>query len=156
MRAPDLFEEVVGYRAFEVDTSKLLLRGKFVPVLWSPGPNTARCEAERLDWWQPTVAGEHTSPDCDCACGFHAYHDLDKLLSRVHGGLVFGAVSCWGKIVPYADGFRAQHARVAALADPLDRGRSTALAEKYGVPLFQRVDDLETVDAGQSLPRNLR
>lgn len=154
MRAPDLLQEVVGYRAFSVDPAALELRGKFVTVPWSPGRNEAICAKEHLDWWQPTVEANHVAPHRDCSCGFHAFHDAERL--RLHGALLFGAVACWGELVPYAEGFRAQYAEVRALADPIMRGKSIAIAEKYDVPLFPYVSDLRRIDAGAPLPQGLR
>lgn len=154
MRAPDLFDYVVGYRTFLIDQATLELRGKFSTAHWRPGTNTARCAPESFYWAVNPAPEAHTAPLKECCCGFHAYYEVEQLLQTSIG--VHAVVACWGEVVPHRDGFRAQHAEIRALSDPLGRGTASAVAEKYGVPLHRWVEDLTRVDAGSSLPQHLR
>lgn len=83
-----------------------------------------------------------------CGCGLWAWGTLSAAKAYGHRG-VHGAIVAWGRIIEYDEepGFRAQHARVVALAMPrgqLRRQLATRVAERFGVPLV-RERDLERV-----------
>ena len=131
MTAPDFFEPLIGYRAWHLN--KL---GELVPWslsgagAWLPGVNTAVCHA----------AKSHHPPAADCMCGLYALASARD--RRLHGcdDQIVGAVAAWGDIELHRTGFRAEHAAVVALAEPVDCDYERALraAARYEVPLVPR------------------
>jgi hypothetical protein len=65
----------------------------------------------------------HGSPHEACQCGIYAYHTPGPRSWFGEAYWCEGVVSAWGRLVVHNDGFRAEHARVEALAVPdgLDR-----------------------------------
>jgi glycine cleavage system H lipoate-binding protein len=130
--APDLFEPILGFRAWHV-----VADGRLVPWsagtagTWQPGDNRAICLAAR--------GGRHQAPGHRCTCGLYALTDVSD--PRLRPGVeAVGAVVAWGDVEAHRTGFRAQFARVVALAEPpLCPPEHTRLlelaAERYGVPL---------------------
>lgn len=65
----------------------------------------------------------HAAPAADCTCGLYAVHRADPSWRQTvtSGGIAYGAVLAFGRIFRHgARGFRAQRARVLALAVPRD------------------------------------
>src|SRR5688572_24790560 len=60
----------------------------------------------------------HDSPHEACQCGIYAYHSPGPRSWFGEAYWCEGVVSAWGRIVVHGDGFRAEHARVEALAVP--------------------------------------
>ena len=139
MIAPDLFEPVIGYRAFSVEHDGTM-RSQYSDVLWPMEPGsvmTARCEVGHYFGQMPTFSymkgedlvyepfDEHPAPNKLCGCGIHAHYDVGDasetsipwstdapLVTAV--GLIVG----WGTVIPHPDGFRCQYATVCAMAGP--------------------------------------
>lgn len=128
---------VAGYRGW-----RLLWNGELRAVgrggiTWMPGVNTAAC----------AHGFAHQAPDLDCDCGLYADHHPGGRSDREDE--IVGAVVAWGQLHVYRDGFRAEHARVVALArrPGTDRRRRTAeeaAAQRYGASLVDR-GELELV-----------
>src|SRR4051794_32893655 len=99
----------------------------------------------------------HASPHPQCQCGIYAYHTPGPRSWFGEAYWCEGIVAAWGRIVVAADGFRAEHARVEALAvaEGFAPGQVIAAAEALGVPV---VDDLEAHAAalGDGVPASLR
>src|SRR6185312_924352 len=53
-----------------------------------------------------------------CQCGIYAYHTPGPRSWFGEAYWCEGVVSAWGRVVVHLDGFRAEHARVEALAVP--------------------------------------
>lgn len=160
MTAPDLTTEVVGYRQWYV-TPALELRSAGVTSAdpWNRGDNTAKCARVKevnpnsyaFDTaYQPNPCGDCPGPNCEC--GFYALHDpsdhwygksgtragmLAFAFTQPTDPLVSGIIVAWGALQVHHQGFRAQHARIAALALPetkRDQAVARAVAAVYGVP----------------------
>lgn len=99
--------------------------------------------------WRPGIASMscpagHKQPHRDCSCGLYAWASLSEIKSASPGRLsIFGAVIAWGHIVVHGNdgrgdvGFRAQHARIVAIArkNGLLRPHAARIAERFAVPL---------------------
>jgi hypothetical protein len=114
--APDLIEPLVGYRAWRIANGRLL--SPYVPCRWAGRVLHAEChDANRaLLHGKGWLEAPHESPHPDCRCGIYAYHRPGL---RTYFGEHYwceGVISAWGRVVVYADGWRAEHARVEALA----------------------------------------
>ena len=135
--------EVVGYRTWALEWNGALRSMGRGGDVWFPGQNTARCAAGH----------DHRAPDPDCECGLYALHRPDhRQLSKEE---IWGAVSAWGELQVYRDGFRAEHARVVALVKSgfgsHKRRAEEAAARRYGVLLVSR-GQLETVAGEHGSP----
>jgi hypothetical protein len=161
-RAPDLAAPVAGFRSWRIANGKLL--SPYIPCRWEGRTLHAECfDANRsLQRGRGWLAEPHSSPHPDCQCGIYAYHRPG--LRTYYGELWWceGVIAAWGRLVVHADGWRAEHARLEALArpdrdDPRLEAALGALAERLGVPLVAR-GELEAVaaDAGGVLPGTLR
>ena len=64
------------------------------------------------------LAEPHDSPHEHCQCGIYAYHVPGPRSWFGEAYWCEGVLSAWGRIVVHDDGFRAEHARVEALAVP--------------------------------------
>jgi hypothetical protein len=170
--------EVLGFRQWRVDDDLRLTsasnRGR-----WEPGVNDARCVPGPVGMDAPG----HAAPHHACECGLDALHaptfwygqdarddgslaSAMRRMSNAVSGLagdreyVAGLVVAWGRLEVHRDGFRAEHARVAAIAVP--EGRKLALvaravAHEYGVPAVPQAE-LERVapEFGATVPKDLR
>jgi small neutral amino acid transporter SnatA (MarC family) len=118
--APDFIEAAIGYREWVVEGQRLRSSAA-VGVEWTPGTNTARCYG---------YGACEPAPGQHCDCGLYAVYeppqpgDIDPCLFD-QAVLVIGAVAAWGDIQGHRDGFRAQHARIVALAYPPQAGPQT-------------------------------
>jgi hypothetical protein len=99
----------------------------------------------------------HESPHAECQCGIYAYHTPGPRSWFGEAYWCEGVVSAWGRVVVHGDGFRAQFARVEALAVPEGYGPEQvhSAAAGLGVPV---VDDLAAFAAGLGggVPHSLR
>jgi hypothetical protein len=160
--APDLLAPVAGYRAWRIVGDRLM--SPYIPCRWEGRTLHAECyDANRslqrgIGW----LAEPHVSPHPDCQCGIYAYHRPGT--QGYYGEWLWteGVLACWGRIEAHADGLRAEHGRVEALAlpprnDPERRFAVAAVAERLGIPLVAR-DELADVaqSAGGVLPDALR
>lgn len=114
-RAPDLIEPVVGFRDWRVEDGQLASR--HLPMLWTEQTMRAECFpiggyafASELD---PET---HEAPGVSCSCGIYAWHRPQGEFSIVDVRGVTGIVTLWGTLQAYAEGMRAEYARVEALA----------------------------------------
>lgn len=160
---PVLQGEIVGRRGWRLDLDDLegmrtwpsmpVLRSSWAPRAWFPGNNQAHCI--RGDWGHP-------APHVRCECGLYAVYRPDDV-ARFLGGLLIlgqgirGLITAWGDIEAHVEGFRAEHARVAALVDEpyLPPGVARAIATHYQVPLIteeQWRDDAFITEFGEILP----
>ena len=94
----------------------------------------------------------HASPHEACQCGIYAYHTPGPRSWFGEAYWCEGVVSAWGRLVVHVDGFRAEHARVEALAvpDPLPRIGAAHVhraAERLGIPVVAH-EELESFAAG--------
>ena len=100
---------------------------------WKAATESASCRGWR---------SHHDAPTEDCECGLYAYWYVDDnvlqmlctpwdLPNGMRGsGVVLGAVIGWGdRVVLHPEGWRAQNARVVALAEP-DGAATLALVER--------------------------
>jgi hypothetical protein len=155
---------------------------------WTIGVNRAQCLSTRafacalargpgaVDWIEVSPSAippdqGHRAPAHSCGCGlyasYHPWRSLDRYLCQ--GPPVYGAISAWGRLELHPDGFRAEYARVVALApgdaeelarwgeDPDEfEARLRALAGEFGVTCTRREELLDVVgEHGELVPREL-
>ena len=160
--APDLVVPLAGYRSWRVAAGRLL--SPFVPCRWEGRTLHAACwDANRsLQQGRGWLTGPHASPHPDCQCGIYAWDRPGLRTYYGESSWCDGVISGWGRVVVHGDGWRAEHARVEALARPeRDEPRLTAalaaIAARLGVPLLPP-GELERVAevAGAPVPATLR
>ena len=160
--APDLAAAVVAFRSWRLAGERLM--SPFIPCRWQDRVMHAACfDANRkltrgIGWLELP----HRSPHEACQCGIYAY---DTPGPRSWFGDAYwceGVVSAWGRLVVHSDGFRAEHARVEALAvppglSPFGAAHVRRAAAALGVPVVPH-DDLETLRThlGGGVPAALR
>jgi hypothetical protein len=155
VRAPDLIEPVVGFRAWRLDDDFLL--SPSTDEWWPPGTElAARC-----------LRGTHLepAPAHDCDCGIYAYYEAytsATWYATRPADSIPGAVLAWGRIEASYAGMRAQFARLLCLGLPpwADRARKRHIyagATRLGIQVTP-LKDLARVaaDAGQPIPPILR
>lgn len=125
-RAPDLITAVIGYRQWRLTGGEL--RSVFADDVWPAPMLDARCKHEP----------EHGAPVTECTCGVYAwYRPSPRSALTGPSALVTGAVVMWGQVELHADGMRAQHCRIVALAVPSlsarKRERVRTVAARLGV-----------------------
>jgi hypothetical protein len=110
---PLFIRPVVGYRTWRIKDNKLLpLTSR--DLAWSPGVNTASCNAG----FTGRKNFAHSAPDPNCGCGLYGFWNLLRLKSlAVRGGIV-GVVQMWGDLQVHREGARSQNARIIALSLP--------------------------------------
>jgi hypothetical protein len=116
--APDLVVPVVAFRSWRLAGGRLM--SPFIPCRWRGRVMHAACyDANRaltrgVGW----LDEPHDSPHQACQCGIYAYHTPGPRSWFGEAYWCEGVVSTWGRLVVHTDGFRAEHARVEALAVP--------------------------------------
>jgi hypothetical protein len=160
--APDLAAPVVAFRSWRLAGG--LLISPFIPCRWEGRVMHAACyDANRgltrgVGW----LAEPHDSPHPGCQCGIYAYHTPGPRSWFGEAYWCEGIVSAWGRLVVHGDGFRAEHARVEALAIPdgLDRfgpAHVRAAAAGLGVPLLPHAElEAHAAALGGGVPASLR
>ena len=144
--APDLVEPVVAFRAWRILDDRLL--SPYIPCRWDGRVMHATCyPANRtLTFGRGWLNTPHGSPHRACRCVIYAYHRPGAQQYFGEWEWVEGIVTVWGRIEAHADGLRAEHARVEALAgrpdiaralgaDVVERGELRDAAARYGAPL---------------------
>jgi hypothetical protein len=116
--APDLVVPVTGFRSWRIANGRLV--SPYVPCRWEGRILHAACwDANRtLQGGRGWLAEPHDSPHPACQCGIYAY---DSPGSKAYYGESWwceGVISAWGRVVVHSTGWRAEHARVEALAVP--------------------------------------
>jgi hypothetical protein len=136
LRVPDVFGEVVGWRAWEIRGSEREPRLVSVTntTIWTPG-----------EWLEAVCRGGHTQeqiPFEGCSCGIYAASSREHLLRMGYNGYtdeetrVIGQVGLVGKVIPGTQGFRASKARPVRLWVPFERWAYVdALSRDYRVPV---------------------
>jgi hypothetical protein len=142
LEAPDLVEPVIGFRKWRVTGDHLT--SPYIPLRWDSRVAHARCfPANRSlvfgDGW---LEEPHDAPHPECQCGIYAYHRPPERGPIPDRGRTFGIVSLWGRIEVHADGVRAEHAEIVALAYCRELGSGhhdeiAAIARQLGVPLVE-------------------
>jgi len=160
--APDLVGPLVGFRSWRVANGRLI--SPYVPCRWEGRVLHAECwDANRsLQGGRGWLAEPHESPDEACQCGIYAYDSPG--LKSYHGEFWWceGVITAWGRVVVHAAGWRAEHARVEALAlpgrdDPRLAVAVHEIAARLDVPIVPRAE-LPGVAArlGGAVPAALR
>jgi hypothetical protein len=112
----DAAEPILAFRGWRAVEGRL--RSPYVPVYWDERVAEAHCNRPAL--WEPGggigVLTAHCAPAPGCSCGIYAFERPSHDLATVDYRGVTGAVSLWGDIQVHADGMRAQHACIEALA----------------------------------------
>ena len=153
--APDLIQPVVGFRAWRLVGDRLL--SPYIPCRWEGALMHAVCyPANRsLTFGRGWLAAPHASPHPDCQCGIYAYYQPGTRGYFGEWEWLEGIVSVWGRIEAHADGLRAEHARLEALALPGDRdpGSARRIAAALCVDLVARARLLDAAPSyGAPLP----
>lgn len=95
----------------------------------------------RLTRGEGWLADDHVSPDPRCQCGIYGYFTPGPRSWFGEAYWCEGVITAWGRVELHRDGFRAQHARVEALAPP-ERGYPgtedavARAAESLSIPLL--------------------
>lgn len=160
--APDLVEPLAGFRSWRVANGRLI--SPYVPCRWEGRILHAACwDANRgLQGGRGWLVEPHDSPDPACQCGIYAYDSPG--LQTYHGESWWceGVISAWGRVVVHGTGWRAEHARVEALAlpggeDPRLAAAVREIAARIQVPVVPReaLPDV-AASAGGAVPTALR
>jgi hypothetical protein len=125
---PVYHRELIGFRCWRMPFGAPSLQSAYRNHAWRPGVNQATCASGK----------DHTAPDPRCECGLYASHQPTALGATPRE--LAGAVAASGDIEVYQDGFRAQYARVVALArlpdTPITTSEAEVVAAHYAVPLI--------------------
>jgi hypothetical protein len=160
--APDLAAEVVAFRSWRLAGDHLM--SPFIPCRWDGRVMHATCfDANRgLQRGVGWLDEPHESPHQACQCGIYAYHAPGPRSWFGEAYWCEGVVAAWGRLVVHGDGFRAERARVEALAVPpglhrLGTPHVHAAAAALAVPVIAH-DELEdfATDLGGGVPLALR
>jgi len=150
--APDLIRAVIGFRQWRLHGEELW--SLHADDRWGRGLQTARCLGE--------AAHEGPAPQNGCTCGFYAwYAPSPRTASAATSELVAGAVALWGQVELHANGIRAQHAMIVALALPMSWGskrrRLVAAPDALEVPAVPaRRLRAASLEHGDVIPRSMR
>lgn len=132
---PLYHRELVGFRCWRMPYGAPRLQSAISNHAWRPGVNEATCD---------TIG--HAAPHPHCQCGLYAFHRPTPLGASPRE--LAGAIAAFGDIEVYEDGFRAQYARVIALArlpdTPVPTREAETIAAHYDVPLltWERLHEL--------------
>jgi hypothetical protein len=151
--APDLIEPLVAFKRWRAVGGRL--RSPYLPIFWDERTIHARCVASDHAFDHASDHSSephahpapHRAPHPDCSCGIYAYLEPDREFPMVDYRGVTGIVTLWGNVEVHADGMRAEHARVEALAlypHWCERQKNAVwrIAEQLGVDLI----DLDRID----------
>lgn len=106
-----ILEAVRGYKQWSWNSDRKLI--SMFPADWSNGSLTSTCS--RSDLNKDESSATHASPDISCTCGVYA-HYLPLESYEKQRNSIFGVVECSGKLLMGTKGFRAEKAKVVALA----------------------------------------
>jgi hypothetical protein len=160
--APDLVVPLAGFRSWRLANGRLL--SPYIPCRWEGRMLHAECwDANRtLLHGQGWLTEPHESPHPDCQCGIYAYERPGLRTYYGESWWAEGVISAWGRIVVHGDGWRAQHARIEALALPGEEEPRLVealegVAARLGVPLVARAELQAVADAaGTGVPAVLK
>lgn len=105
-----ILESVRGYKQWTWDSDRKLI--SMFPADWTNGSLTSTCSRYDLDMAKSSAI--HVSPDISCTCGIYAHYL--PLESYEKPKNIFGVVECSGKLLMGTRGFRAEKAKIVALA----------------------------------------
>lgn len=159
--APDLIERVVGFRKWRVIRDHLA--SPYIPFRWDSPVVHAECfPANRnLMFGEGWLDKPHAAPHPDCKCGIYANHRPSPRGPIPDRGRTFGVVTLWGRIEAHADGMRAEHARIAAIAfcrelGARHRDQIEGIAAGLGVDCVEHTElALAAREYGSPLPPSL-
>jgi hypothetical protein len=124
---PVYHRELIGFRCWRMPYGAPRLQSAISNHVWRPGVNEAICD---------TIG--HAVPHPHCQCGLYAFHRPARLGSSPRE--LAGAIAASGDIEVYEQGFRAQYARVIALArlpdTPVPTREAETVAAHYDAPLL--------------------
>jgi hypothetical protein len=154
--APDLVVPVVGFRSWRIANGRLV--SPHVPCRWEGRVLHAACwDANRsLQGGRGWLSEPHASPHPACQCGIYAYDAPGLKAYYGESWWCEGVVSAWGRVVVHETGWRAEHARVEALAAPAAEDARLhdvlrGIAARLDVPVVSR-DALPAIAAGAGAP----
>ncbi len=152
-RVPDVVGEAVGWRAWNVVGS---LRVPRLMSINQAGNSVIHRDAvwPTTRWYVAKCPAGHTAgmhddavPHEECGCGIYSARDREHLISLGYGAygrawqepgsklIVIGEVAYSGKVIPGAQGWKGQKARVKSLVVPYELWRwAKPLGEAYRVP----------------------
>ncbi len=155
-RAPDVGTALVAFRSWRLSGDRLV--SPFIPCRWDGRVMHAECYDANRSLTRGTgwLADPHASPDPRCQCGIYGYFTPGPRSWYGEAYWCEGVVTAWGRVEVHRDGFRAQHARVEALAAPdetraLGADAVRAAADALGVPLVEYAE-LQAFAAGLGGP----
>lgn len=121
-------------------------------VVWQEDPirpEKPRTEPPPGFEWVCVPEEDEPAPVENCSCGVYALASADGVPSAP----VLGQVWLWGKVVKGSRGYRAQYAYPKAFHPAINRGSLHSpiadinrLAERYGVPLFPKKQEVEELE----------
>ena len=109
-------------------------------VVWSP-TLTAECRPPDIGHpsaWPSAVPEEHGAPLLGCNCGIYGWYAPND--ARMLNARVFGVIEASGLVLMGDRGFRAERARIAAVATR--HRRVAAACEAAGISVYRRRRDL--------------
>jgi len=123
---PIYHRELIGFRCWRMPFGAPSLQAATSNHVWQRGMNEAVCEGM-----------DHAAPYPRCRCGLYAFHRPTPLEATPRE--LAGAIAASGDIEVYREGFRAQYARIIALARlpgmPVTITQAETVAAHYGVSL---------------------
>jgi hypothetical protein len=123
---PVYHHELIGFRCWRMPFGAPSLQSATSNHAWRRGVNEAICDSM-----------DHAAPYPRCQCGLYAFHRPTPLEATPRE--LAGAIAASGNIEVYRKGFRAQYARIIALArlpdTPITTTQAEVLAAYYRVPL---------------------
>jgi hypothetical protein len=123
---PVSHRELIGFRCWRMPFGAPLLQSATSNHAWRRGVNEAICDSMG-----------HVAPYPRCQCGLYAFHRPTPLGATPRE--LAGAIAASGNIEIYREGFRAQYARIIALAQipgmPVTTRDAKRVAAHYRVPL---------------------
>ena len=118
MTAPDYAAPLVAFRSWRLSGGRLV--SPFIPCRWEGRLQHAVCydANRRLTRGEGWLQEPHASPHPECQCGIYGYFAPGPRSWYGEAHWCEGVITAWGRVEVHRDGFRAEHARVEALAVP--------------------------------------
>lgn len=149
---------ILGTRHFNLTTTGIL-RGPTSTYHWYPGENIA----EHVDYWwsMPNFFMEgnprdpnHKIAQRNCRCGFYAYYDYRNSDYGRSGGNVPAIIEAYGRVSVGPLGFRAEKAKIIAVAVDLSGDRAPWIGEEAVGYLRQRYPEVELHGSAKAMYRD--
>ncbi len=106
-----ILESVRGFKQWSWNKDRKLV--SMFPADWSNGSLTSTCSRSELN--KDKSSATHVSPAIECTCGIYAHYLPLESYEKPRNS-IFGVVECSGKLLMGTKGFRAEKAKVVALA----------------------------------------